>query len=46
MKAGILKSWYFSKIKQAQTPREYFLAINNYILYCVNTFNFNVKNIR
>lgn len=43
MSAGMLHSWYISKIAKATTPLEYFLAMQEYMLYEMNVFSYNMK---
>jgi len=43
MSAGILRNWYLSKISKATTPLEYFLAMQDYMLYELNLFSFNLR---
>lgn len=43
MSAGILRSWYLSKISKSTSPKEYFVALHDYVLYEFNAFNFNIK---
>ena len=43
MSAGMLHSWYLAKIARAATPFEYFLAMQEFMLYEINVFNYNVK---
>jgi hypothetical protein len=43
MSAGILHNWYLSKIRKATTPLEYYLAMQDFMLYELNLFNFNLR---
>jgi len=43
MSAGMLRSWYLSKISKSTTPIEYFIALQNYTFYEMNVFGFNMK---
>jgi hypothetical protein len=43
MSAGILQNWYLSKIAKSTTPLEYFLAMQEYMLYQMNVFSFNAR---
>ncbi len=43
MSAGILQNWYLAKIAKASTPLEYFLAMQDYMLYEMNIFSFNAR---
>jgi len=43
MSAGILRNWYLSKISKATTPLEYFLAMQDYMLYELNLLSFNLR---
>ena len=43
MSAGILRNWYLSKIGKTSTPHEYFLAWQEYLLYEVSVFNYNLR---
>jgi hypothetical protein len=43
MSAGMLHSWYLGKIAKATNPFEYFLAMQEYMLYELNVFSFNTK---
>jgi len=43
MSAGILRNWYLAKIGRSTTPMEYFFAMQEFMLYEMNTINFNLK---
>jgi len=43
MSAGMLHGWYISKIAKATTPLEYFLALQDYMLYELNLLSFNLR---
>jgi hypothetical protein len=43
MSAGILRNWYLSKIAKSATPLEYFFAMQEFMLYELSVFNFNIK---
>jgi hypothetical protein len=45
MSAGMLHSWYISKIAKATNPLEYFLAMQAYMLYEMSVMSHNTKNI-
>lgn len=43
MSAGILRNWYLAKVAKSETPLEYFLAMQEFMLYEMNTYSFNLK---
>jgi len=43
MSAGILRSWYLSKIAKSKNPMEYFFAMQEFILYEMSISNFNIR---
>lgn len=43
MSAGMLRSWYLSKISKSTNPIEYFIALQDYTFYEMNVFGFNMK---
>jgi len=43
MSSGILRSWYLAKMKKAKDPVEYFYAMQEFVLYEIGVFNFNLS---
>jgi len=43
MSAGILRNWYLSKVSKTANPIDYFLAMQEYMLYEMSVFNFNLR---
>jgi len=43
MSTGILRSWYLAKIRKSRNPMEYFLAMQEFMMYEMNVFNFNLR---
>lgn len=43
MSAGILRNWYLAKVARSSTPVEYFFAMQEFMLYEMNTYTFNLK---
>jgi hypothetical protein len=45
MSAGILRSKYMSRLNNAKYPFEYFSVFNEYVMYELDIFMYNVKEI-
>ena len=45
MSAGILRSKYMSRLGNAKYPFEYFSVFNEFVMYELNVFMHNVKEI-
>jgi len=43
MTSGILRSWYLAKISKAQNPVEYFYAMQEFVLYEIGVYSFNLR---
>jgi hypothetical protein len=39
----MLRTWYLSKIAKSKTPMEYFLTMQEFMLYEVNSFSFYLR---
>jgi hypothetical protein len=37
--AGILRNWYLSKLAKSKSPYEYFLTLQQYMIYEYSIFN-------
>ena len=43
MSAGLLRSWYLSKIAKSTSPLEYFFAMQEFAYYELTVSRFNMK---